>query len=53
MRRVNHDFARGLVRRFQGSKRTKRRNIYMRPTKGKRQTFWRKNEVKFLDFHDN
>jgi len=27
--------------------------IYMRLAEGKRQTFWRKNEVKFIDFHDN
>jgi len=36
---VNHGFARGLVRRFQGRKRTWRRNIYMRLAEGRRQIF--------------
>jgi hypothetical protein len=50
---VNHGFARGLVRRFQGSKGMRRRNIYMRLVEGGKLIFWQRNEAKFLDFHDN
>jgi hypothetical protein len=50
---VNHGFARGLVRRFLGSEGTRRKNIYMRLAKGKRQIFLAKNEAKFSNFHYN
>jgi hypothetical protein len=53
MNSVNHNFVKGLVRRFQGSKGTKRREICMMLAKVKRQTFWQRDEAKFLDFHDN
>jgi hypothetical protein len=39
MNYVNHDFARGLVRRFQGNERMKRREIYMMLVKVKRANF--------------
>ncbi len=39
MNYVNHDFARGLVRRFQGNERMKRREIYMMLAKVKRANF--------------
>jgi hypothetical protein len=37
---VNHDFVKGLVRRFQGSERTKRGRIYMMPAEEKEVDFW-------------
>jgi hypothetical protein len=37
---VNHGFAKGLVKRFQGSERMRRRGIYMMLAKEKEADFW-------------
>jgi hypothetical protein len=37
---VNHDFVRGLVRRFQGSEGTRRGKIYMILVEEKEGDFW-------------
>jgi hypothetical protein len=50
---VNHDSARGLVRRFQGNEGTRRRNIYMRLVERRRQIFGEEMKLSFLDFHNN
>jgi hypothetical protein len=50
---VNHNYAKGLVRRFQGSEGTRRGEIYMMLAEVRRTIFWQRDEAKFLDFHDN
>ncbi len=45
---VNHDFARGLVRSFQGNRGTRKREIHMMLVEVKEADFWQKDEAKFL-----
>jgi hypothetical protein len=46
---VNNGSSSGLVRRFQGSERTRGRKIYMMMVEVKEGTFWQGDEAKLLD----